>query len=473
MGHPATTIEPQAAALAPESVGLQNTGLQGASLNGGTRSTEPAAADMGVKAAAKTVAVVGLGYVGLPTGIALASAGLKVLGIDSSERRLENIEEGSADLLPIDRGRLEQALTDQPGERARLVLTSDAAAITEADAVVICVPTPVDERLRPDLRCLKGACETVVERAREGQLVVLTSTTYVGTTRDFLVSPFARRGLRTGEDVFVAFSPERIDPGNTTWRQEAVPRLVGGVTPACTRAAEALLTPIAGRVHRVSSPEAAELAKLYENSFRAVNIAFANEMAGVSRRLGLDPIEVIEAAATKPYGFMAFYPGGGVGGHCIPCDPYYLLGGLREVQATAPVLERAMAGIAARPREVVARAAELLEDRGKAVGCARVLVVGAAYKPEIQDTRESPALEILRELSSRGALVAYHDPLVRSLSLEGDLALLSVAQPDPADYDLAIVMTAHSGFDYAWLDEMDHVLDCTYRTAAPAVRALV
>jgi UDP-N-acetyl-D-glucosamine dehydrogenase len=463
MGHPATTIEPQASVMAPQGAGLTQRPVR----------RDTTAAGMGVTAAVKTVAVVGLGYVGLPTGIALAGSGLQVLGIDSSERRLEDIREGGVDLLPIDRGRLEEALAEAPGTRQRLRLTSDADALSEADAVVICVPTPVDERRRPDLRCLQGACGTVVERARAGQLLVLTSTSYVGTTNDLLVSPLARRGLRAGDDVLVAFSPERIDPGNTTWRQEAVPRIVGGVTPACAEAAEALFGRIAGRVHRVSSPEAAELAKLYENSFRAVNIAFANEMASMSRNFGLDPIEVTEAAATKPYGFMAFYPGPGVGGHCIPCDPYYLLGGLDQAQATAPVLERAMEGIASRPREVVARAVELLEDRGTAVAGAAVLVVGAAYKPGIQDVRESPALDVMRHLGGLGAHVSYHDPLVRSLALDDGLALLSVAQPDPADYDLAVVVTAHAGFDYGWLDEMDQVLDCTYRTAGAAVRALI
>jgi UDP-N-acetyl-D-glucosamine dehydrogenase len=457
MGHSATRIQPAVAA----------------SRDGALAHAERAAVAAGVPVAVRTVAVVGLGYVGLPTGIALASSGLKVLGIDSSERRLEDIREGGADLLPIDRGRLDEALADAPGAPPSLVLTPQAAALSEADAVVICVPTPVDEHLRPDLRCLRAACGTVVEWARPGQLVVLASTSYVGTTRDLLVSPLAQRGLRPGEDVLVAFSPERIDPGNTTWRQEAVPRIVGGVGPAATDAAEALFSRIAGRVHRVSSPEAAELAKLYENSFRAVNIAFANEMAEISRGLDLDAIEVIEAAATKPYGFMPFFPGAGVGGHCIPCDPYYLLRGLREAQAAAPVLEQAMQGIAERPRRVAARAVELLEHRGIAAACSRVLVVGAAYKPGIQDTRESPALDVIRTLTAMGGTVAYHDPLVRSLSLDDDLALLSVAQPRPKDYDLAIVVTAHPGFDYAWLDAMEQVLDCTYRTAGEAVRALI
>jgi len=418
--------------------------------------------------AVRTVAVVGLGYVGLPTGIALCAAGIGVVGIDVSERRLENIREGTADLLDDDRERLGTALAAE-----QLRLTSEARRVAEADAVIVCVPTPVDADHQPDLRALASACNAVVANARRGQLVVLTSTSYVGTTRQLLAEPLADRALVPGRDVHVAFSPERIDPGNTTWRQEAVPRVVGGVTPDCTRAAQGLIEKIAARVHPVSSPEAAELTKLYENSFRAVNIAFANELADISRDFGLDPVEVIEAAATKPYGFMAFHPGPGVGGHCIPCDPHYLLWGLREAQAKAPVLECAMEGIVARPREVVTRAVELLEERRAEIACARVLLVGMAYKPGIQDIRESPALEIIDELSWRGAEVAYHDPLVRSVSLQGGLALLSVAQPHASDFDLAIVLTAHPEHDYSWLDGFDQVLDCTYRTADPARRALL
>src|SRR5262245_28013126 len=353
-----------------------------------------------------TVAVVGLGYVGLPTGIALAAAGLEVIGIDVSERRLADIKEGSADLLASDQERLAEVLAAQ-----QLTLTCAADALAEADAVLVCVPTPTDEEHRPDLRFLAAACASVVEQARRGQLIVLRSTRYVGTTRGLLAVPLAERGLEPGVDVHVAFSPERIDPGNTTWRQEEVPRVVGGITPDCTRAAGGLIEAIAARVHPVSSPEAAELTKLYENSFRAVNIAFANEIAGLGRRFGRDPLEVIEAAGSQQYGCMKFCPGPGVGGHCIPCDPHYLLWGVREAQATAPVLERAMEGIAQRPHEVVARAVELLERRNTGVACARVLLVGVAYKPGIQDVRESPALEILRELWELGATVSYHDPL--------------------------------------------------------------
>jgi nucleotide sugar dehydrogenase len=418
--------------------------------------------------AVETVAIVGLGYVGLPTGIAMAAAGLNVVGVDVSERRLADIREGSADLLAEDQARLAEVLTSE-----QLTLSCAADALADADAVLVCVPTPVDEDRRPDLRFLASACETVVEQARRGQLIVLTSTSYVGTTRELLAAPLARRGLEPGIDVHVAFSPERIDPGNTAWRQESVPRVVGGVTPACTRAAGELIEKIATRVHPVSSLEAAEMTKLYENSFRAVNIAFANEIAHAGRRFGLDPLEVIEAAGTKPYGFMKFYPGPGVGGHCIPCDPHYLLWGLRDAQATAPVLEQAMEQIAERPRDVVARAVELLEHRGIDVACARVLLVGVSYKPGIQDTRESPALQMLEELWERGASVSYHDPLVQTLPLGARRALFSVAEPSPADFDLAIVVTPHPHFDYTWLDGFEQVLDCTYRTVGAARRTLI
>jgi UDP-N-acetyl-D-glucosamine dehydrogenase len=449
----------------PTTIVPQPDSLNGLATGGGAPA-EAAAADRAA-AGIKTVAVVGLGYVGLPTGIALADAGLDVIGIDVSDRRLADIREGSADLLTEDQERLAQVLAAE-----KLLLSSAPDTLAEADAVLICVPTPVDMEHKPDLRFLATACETVVEQARRGQLIVLTSTSYVGTTTDLLATPLTDRGLEPGIDVHVAFSPERIDPGNGGWRQESVPRVVGGVTPECTRVAGGLIAEIAARVHPVSSPEAAEMTKLYENSFRAVNIAFANEIAGVGRRFGLDPLEVIEAAGTKPYGFMKFYPGPGVGGHCIPCDPYYLIWGLRETQATLPVLERAMEDIAARPREVVARAAELLEDRQIDVACARVLIVGVAYKPGIQDTRESPAVEILGRLWGLGASVAYHDPLVQTLPLGDGGAMLSVAEPEPSDFDLAIVVTAHPGFDYTWLERFE-TLDCTYRTVPAFQRVLV
>jgi UDP-N-acetyl-D-glucosamine dehydrogenase len=415
-----------------------------------------------------SVAVLGLGYVGLPTSLGLAEHGMNVIGVDVSERRLQDVREGSVDLAGPERQRLQAAI-----ELGGLALTSNPGALHAADAVVICVPTPVDERLQPDLSFMRAACETVVAQARRDQVIVLTSTTYVGTTRELLVQPLADRGLRAGREVFVAFSPERIDPGNRRFAQEDTPRVVGGATTQCARAAAAIVGGVAARVHVVSSPEAAEMTKLYENTFRAVNIAFANEMAGASRSYGLDPIEITRAAATKPYGFMPFYPGPGVGGHCIPCDPHYLLQGLRERRAYAPVTERAMKSIAMRPTAVVCRAVDMLAEDGVARTDARVLVIGAAYKPGVRDVREAPAVRIMRELTEEGVAVSYHDPLVRSLEADEHLALLSVPHPDPDDYDLALLVTVHDGHDYGWLDEFERVLDCTYRTPLGRERALI
>ncbi|MGH3658774.1 MAG: nucleotide sugar dehydrogenase, partial [Micromonosporaceae bacterium] len=272
----------------------------------------PALADVameGTEPAGAVIGIVGLGYVGLPTALALAEAGSSVIGCEVSDERLADIRSGAVDLLETDHARLRRQMG---GDRLRL--TVDPAALRGADTVVICVPTPVDEHLTPDLSAVAGACRTVVQHAVPGQLIVLTSTTYVGCTRDHLVKPLAERGLRVGVDVFVAFSPERIDPGVAKHAQESTPRVVGGATPACRERAVQALRRVAPYVHEVSSPEAAEMTKLLENSFRAVNIAFANEVSELARELGLDPVEVIEAAATKPYGFMAFYPGPGVGG---------------------------------------------------------------------------------------------------------------------------------------------------------------
>ena len=419
-------------------------------------------------AATRTVAVLGLGYVGLPTGIGLATGGVKVTGVDVSERRLQDIREGSVDLAAGERESLRSAL-----ELNELVLTSSPGAIEAADAVLICVPTPVDERLEPDLRMLRAACEAAVAHARRDQVIVLTSTTYVGSTRELLVQPLLDRGLRPGREVFVAFSPERIDPGNGHWDQHDVPRVVGGVTERCARAALEIVGSISAGVHIVSSCEAAEMTKLYENTFRAVNIAWANEMAGASRAFGLDPVEITRAAATKPYGILPFWPGAGVGGHCIPCDPHYLLQGLRDVHVDAPLTRRAMKAIESRPHVVAERAVELLEQAGVDPAEGRVLVVGASYKPGVRDTRESPAVRILRCLAREGVAVAYHDPLVRSLEAGDALAMLSVARPRPSDYDVAVIVTLHDGCDYSWLGAFEHVLDCTYRTPLGLQRSLI
>lgn len=417
--------------------------------------------------AAGTVAVVGLGYVGLPTALALLAAGNEVIGLDVSERRLDAIRAGDVDLLPSDHERLAAHAGNPLFE-----LTADPAVLARAAAVLICVPTPVDQHLVPDLAALAGACATVVEHAVPGQLIMLTSTTYVGTTRDLLVQPLTGRGFTVGEDVFVAFSPERIDPGNARHTQDTTPRVVGGTGEETTRRAAALLARTAPSVHVLPSPEAAEMTKLMENTFRAVNIALANEFAENCRVLGIDPIPVIEAAATKPYGFMPFYPGPGVGGHCIPCDPHYLLWQLRAERTASPLIEAAMTAIATRPRQVVRRVRELLGERGLPTSGARILVVGVAYKPGVADLRESPALEIIEELVADGATVRFSDPLVRTARIGGTVQE-SVFAPQDESWDLVLVHTVHPGADLGWLSGLDNVLDATYRLDSVPSKAVV
>lgn len=403
------------------------------------------------------VAIVGLGYVGLPTAISFAESGCRVVGYDTSEERLAAIKAGSVDLLNADRERLRRHL-----DADSLTVTTNPALLASAGAVIVCVPTPIDSYFVPDLSALAAACETVIGYVVPGQLIVLTSTTYVGCTRHLLAEPLTERGYRVGADVFVAFSPERLDPGNTAHSRELIPRVLGGVTDACRRRAAQLLSGITSHAHQVSSPEAAEMAKLLENSFRAVNIALANEFADACRELDLDVLEVIGAAATKPYGYMPFYPGPGVGGHCIPCDPHYLLWQLRARRSRLPVTETAMTSIALRPRQILARVREILGESGHGVSGARVLVVGVTYKPDVADIRQSPAVEIISGLLEAGAEVAFCDPIVDSVHVSGQV-LRSISPPGPRRWDLVVVHTMHSGADYSWLQEFPIVLDATYR----------
>jgi len=406
-----------------------------------------------------TVAIVGLGYVGLPTALGFYAAGESVVGVDISAARVEEVLTGTPDLLDADLRRLALARLD--GERFQI--SQDPAAITAADCVIICVPTPIDDRQIPNLAPLSAACRAVVAHAREGQTFVLTSTTYVGCTRDLLVKPLAENGLVAGRDVHVCFAPERIDPANTRFEMTEVPKVIGGVTEACALAAAPFLETVAQRTHVVSSPEAAEMTKLLENTFRAVNITLANEVADISRSLNLDPIEVIDAAGTKPYGFMPFYPGPGVGGHCIPCDPHYLLWQLREERVYPPVISAAMQGIATRPGRVVQRAGEVLEMAGRPLRGARVLVVGVSYKPNVVDTRESPAVDVISGLRRRGAHVSIYDPLAERIYVDGEL-FPSVESPLAAamEHELVVVTCRHDDMDEDVFVEADLVLDATY-----------
>jgi nucleotide sugar dehydrogenase len=412
------------------------------------------------------VAIVGLGYVGLPTAISYHAGGSRVLGVDVSTRRLATIHRGEADLLPRDQDRLTNALSGDD-----LQLSADPSRLTEAAAVVICVPTPVDDHLVPDLALLASACRTVVEHAVPGQTIMLTSTTYVGCTQDFLVAPLRERGLRAGSDVFVAFSAERIDPGNDAFDQALVPRVVGGATARCRAAAVDLLRRYALEVHEVGSLAAAEMTKLLENTFRAVNIALANEFADICDHLGIEVNDVIDAASTKPYGFMAFRPGPGVGGHCIPCDPHYLLWQLKRDRVDAPLIERTMTEIAQRPARVVEQAKERLAQNGGSLRRSKVLVVGVSYKPDVADLRESPALEILQRLEQGGAKIGYLDSHFPSLRLPSGTDLTGIEDPSSFRADLVLIHTRHRDVDLSWLTPAQTVLDTRYpsRSVSEAV----
>jgi UDP-N-acetyl-D-glucosamine dehydrogenase len=412
------------------------------------------------------VAIVGLGYVGLPSAVGLSARCREVIGIDVSAERLSVVAAGAADLPDSYRPRLAAALS---GRTMRL--TTDTAAIADADAVIICVPTPVDSDHVPELSALHGACADVVANARSGQTIILTSTTYVGTTCELLAEPLERRGFRLGSDICVAFSPERIDPGNPDHLPEETPRVVGGVTSACAESAARVIGLMTESVYVVSSAEAAEATKLYENTFRAVSLALANEFADVCGALQLDPIEVTLAAGTKPYGFLATFPGPGVGGHCIPCDPHYLLWQLGMQGRSAPLIEQAMRSIRQRPDRVVARAREVLAADGRTLAGARVMVIGASYKPGVRDLRESSAVPLLASLVQKAADVHYFDPLVPTVTLPGGQVLTSEASPDTG-WDLVIVHTLHPEVDYSWARQ-SRVLDATYRFDAGPRRVVV
>ena len=404
------------------------------------------------------VALVGLGYVGLPTALAFHAAHRTVLCFDISAARIEAIGDEQVDLLGSDRDRLRGALSAD-----NFVLTDNPRRLSEARCVIIAVPTPVDRHMLPDLSILRAACASVVDKAVHGQSIILTSTTYIGSTKDLLVTPLQERGFTVGRDVFVAFSPERIDPANDTHAHEDVPRVVGGVTPRCTNEAAEILGAYALNLHHVSSPEAAETTKLFENTFRAVNIALANEFAEVSKSFDIDVLEVVQAAATKPYGFMPFFPGPGVGGHCIPCDPHYLLWQLRAKRLPTPIIENAMTAIAGRPLRVVDRVCEALSSTGRGIAGARVLVVGVAYKPDVEDVRESPALEILDGLSRAGAEVAFHDPLIDRVRLANGSIVSSIGDPRSFNADIVVLHTLHRELDISWIYEAPLVLDTSYR----------
>lgn len=420
------------------------------------------------------VAIIGLGYVGLPLAVAFAEAGFPVVGIDVDSMKVDAINRGRSYVSDIPSDRLSPlvrattGVEDSSKRRGKIGATTDYSVLLDCDAAIICVPTPLNKTRDPDVRYLISATESVARYLHSGMLIVLESTTYPGTTEELILPILtgtgpseqvsgatqivadSARAKTPGVDFFLAFSPERIDPGRTDWTVENTPKVVGGVTPACLDAATALYGSVLDRVVPVSSPAAAEMTKLLENTFRAVNIALVNEVAIMCDKLGLDVWEIVEAAATKPYGYMKFTPGPGVGGHCIPLDPHYLSWKLKTLNYNARFIQLAGEINSDMPRYWVEKVQEALNEAGRSVRGSVVLVVGVAYKKDIDDVRESPALDIIELLRQKGADVRYHDPHVASFAHNGhDLCSEKDLNAALESADCVVIVTDHSVYDWS------------------------
>ena len=391
------------------------------------------------------IAVLGMGYVGLPFATVFAEAGFEVTGIDPITEKMEKLNRGESYIMDIPTAQVERLV-----KTGKLKGTTDYAVLRDIDAVAICVPTPLRQTGDPDLSFIISAAEGLAPYVHAGMVVVLESSTYPGTTRELVLPTLTEKsGLKIGEEIFVAFSPERVDPGREDWTTKNTPKVIGGMTEACTRVSAEWYSQALDTVVPVSSTEVAEMAKLLENTFRMINIGFVNELALMCDRLGVDVWEVIDAAATKPFGFMKFSPGPGLGGHCIPIDPLYLSWKLRSLNYTARFIELASEINTSMPRFVVTRVQDALNDHEKPIKGSHVLVLGAAYKPDIDDLRESPAIDVIRLLQQKGAKVSYHDPYIPRIKhddweivSEGDyLKAVEVA-------DCVVIITNHSVYNY-------------------------
>lgn len=394
---------------------------------------------------AARIGIVGQGYVGLPLAVEFALTGYTVTGIEADPERVTALARGDSYIPDVPGERLQEVI-----RAGRFLATSDVGALAKQDVIVICVPTPLRKSRDPDISYVVAAAEEVARQLCPGQLVVLESTTYPGTTEEVLLPLFQRDGFRVGEDFYLAFSPERVDPGNSVYTVKDIPKLVGGVTSTCTRMAALLYRQIVAQVFELSSPMVAELAKLYENVFRSVNIALANELALMCHHLEVSVWDVIEAAATKPFGFMPFYPGPGIGGHCIPVDPFYLSWKVRLKGYEAKFIGLADEINRAMPRFVLGLLTDALNGRGKPIKGARILVLGVAYKRGVGDMRESPAVEIIEELHRKGAHVQYADPFVPYLTVQSGDLKAATANPELFRWsDATLILTDHREFDYA------------------------
>jgi UDP-N-acetyl-D-glucosamine dehydrogenase len=412
------------------------------------------------------VGVVGLGYVGLPLAIEFARAGFRVIGYDVSRRVVDALAAGHSHIQDVPSAEVEQFV-----RAGKFIASTDPVRLAEVDAVSIAVPTPLVKTRDPDMSFVDKATDTLTTHCRPGTLVVLESTTYPGPTRELVQPKFERRGLTVGRDVFLAFSPERVDPGNEHYNTRNTPKVVGGITPACLRVATALYATCIEKVVQVSSPEAAELVKLLENTFRSVNIGLANEMAIICDRLGVNVWEVIDAAATKPFGFMRFTPGPGIGGHCIPLDPHYLAWKMRTLNYRTRFIDVASEINSQMPDFVVEKVTHALNDACKSVKASRVLVIGVAYKKNIDDIRESPALDVIRLLEDRGADVVYHDPFIPSFIEDGNTRHgVGLSAEELARSDAAVIVTDHTTIDYQFVVDHASIVVDTRNATARVVR---
>ncbi|ANB59484.1 nucleotide sugar dehydrogenase [Anoxybacteroides amylolyticum] len=401
------------------------------------------------------IGVVGLGYVGLPLAVEKAKAGFKVIGFDIQQSRVDQVNSGINYIGDV----VDEDLHEMV-KQGYLQATTDYARIAEVDAVAIAVPTPLDEHHQPDTSYVESSANEIAKYAHEGMLVVLESTTYPGTTEEIVKPALEKKGLVVGETVFVAYSPERVDPGNKVFKTKNTPKVVGGVTEKCTKVASALYRSVLeGDVHEVSSPAVAEMEKIFENTFRHINIALANEMAILCERMGIDVWEVIEAAKTKPYGFMAFYPGPGLGGHCIPIDPFYLTWKAREYNYHTRLIELAGEINNAMPEYVIHRMMHILNEEGKALRGSKVTVLGVAYKKDIDDVRESPVLKIVELLEQHGAEFTVVDPYVPSFRACNRVIETVALTPELLQQsDIVLITTDHSTFDYEMIAQNSPVI---------------
>jgi len=393
------------------------------------------------------IGIIGFGYVGLPLAVEFAKAGFKVTGIDINPERVDQINKGESYLNDLTEENAKTLVNNK-----KLEATSDYGVLSRLDVILICVPTPLTKMREPDISPISESCQQIAKYLKGGRLVILESTTYPGTTTEAVLPILQSSGLIVGQDFFLAFSPERIDPGRKDFTIKNTPKIVGGVTSNCTILARTLYEQIVDRVIPVSSPKVAEMAKLLENIYRVVNIALVNELAILSDRMGIDIWEVIDAASTKPFGFTPFFPGPGLGGHCIPIDPFYLAWKARKFGLNTKFIELAGEINTNMPYYVVSKITKALNSRKKSLNSSEILILGIAYKPDIKDIRGAPALKIIELLQNEGATVKYNDPYVPQLKVNGEvLDSISLKNPVLKDVDCAVIVTNHSSYDYEWI----------------------